>query len=795
MRRALIVLAVSIPTGFAVAVGPPGGGGGPPGGGGGGASYSDPPAGGAISVEWFDNSGVGGGGVKKFADVDWSTPEGSGTLESFPYSNGHDPFWAAGPTDEFAIRATGTLTFPEDGTYTLSGYSKDGTRLTIDGVVVLNKDQRGGSTVSENITLNAGDYPFELLFFTHMGAHELDLRWSGPGVTTGTIPATAYAEGGGSGSGGGELTGDTYYVAPGGNDSANGLTPAAAWRTLNHAAQNVGSGDTVYVGAGVYAENVEMDDRGDGSQPIRFIADTTGTQVGGGGVVLIDPGSGVPLTVDSTDGFEFYGFSVDGSDHSDAIVWTDSAAGLISGCQFENAGDDFLELQGSSSELIIEDSVFRTTVDDGLKANAGRLTIRSTVVTDAGDRAVSAVGSGEISLNACVIANSEYGIYLQHGDTDITNTIVHSIGQDGIRLTGSFGSARIWNCTIADIGRDGVLASAGSVDVRNSIFYGLGDDGIDRDSGASCSTSHCLYFDFDGNRSEGFDDGLPWWNADPLFGTGTYEIEAGSPAIDVGSNLSSLFVTDVTGADRPAGLGWDIGAFEFGAGAEVTRPGPGNLSADYFHELGSTISATEIDWTRAPDRSDTADAVTWGYNEDPLYAGGPADNVAVRVRGVLNVPSSGEWGFTLGSEDSVMVLLNGRVLFDGTSAHNWGETSTQIWLPAGEHRIQIYYLERSGDQGLELSWTEPGEFDAEPIPAAQFDPWQNARVSAWGETGYDRTMIARLRAAAVENGLVELGSDAYNAMNTMGDALAVFGATRLEDVAEEIQIADVPDPE
>ena len=51
-------------------------------------------------------------------------------------------------------------------------------------------------------------------------------------------------------------------------------------------------------------------------------------------------------------------------------------------------------------------------------------------------------------------------------------------------------------------------------------------------------------------------------------------LQAGSPAINVGLDLSSLFTTDLLGNARPTGANtWDIGAYEYGAGGgDVTAP-------------------------------------------------------------------------------------------------------------------------------------------------------------------------------------------------------------------------------
>src|SRR5689334_5956047 len=52
----------------------------------------------------------------------------------------------------------------------------------------------------------------------------------------------------------------TYYVRTSGNDAAGGTTPATAWQTISKAlgATGISSGDTVYIGSGVYREKVTV---------------------------------------------------------------------------------------------------------------------------------------------------------------------------------------------------------------------------------------------------------------------------------------------------------------------------------------------------------------------------------------------------------------------------------------------------------------------------------------------------------------------------------------------------------
>ncbi len=75
----------------------------------------------------------------------------------------------------------------------------------------------------------------------------------------------------------------TYYVSKTGSDSNNGSS-GSPWLTIGHAAEVVGAGNTVNVGAGTYHESVLFANSGTSSSPIVF---------NGQGVAVIDGSTGV----------------------------------------------------------------------------------------------------------------------------------------------------------------------------------------------------------------------------------------------------------------------------------------------------------------------------------------------------------------------------------------------------------------------------------------------------------------------------------------------------------------------
>lgn len=57
---------------------------------------------------------------------------------------------------------------------------------------------------------------------------------------------------------------NVFYVQPGGDDKADGLSMRSAWRTLERATGKLGAGDTLYIAGGTYATALVLEKVGDG---------------------------------------------------------------------------------------------------------------------------------------------------------------------------------------------------------------------------------------------------------------------------------------------------------------------------------------------------------------------------------------------------------------------------------------------------------------------------------------------------------------------------------------------------
>ena len=94
--------------------------------------------------------------------------------------------------DNFGVVYAGFVAVPQDGMYTFTTSSDDGSALYIGTTEVVNNDgTHGAQNASGVIGLKAGKHLISVVYFEGGGEQVLTASWQGPGVTTGQIPAGA----------------------------------------------------------------------------------------------------------------------------------------------------------------------------------------------------------------------------------------------------------------------------------------------------------------------------------------------------------------------------------------------------------------------------------------------------------------------------------------------------------------------------------------------------------------------------------------------------------------------------
>lgn len=164
------------------------------------------------------------------------------------------------------------------------------------------------------------------------------------------------------GLGAGDAAATTFYVRTAGSDTADGLGPETAFRSIRHAGRFLlNAGDRVVVGPGEYREgNIEPRRGGSAGAPVTFLADISGALTG-------DPPGPVVVVPDGTRIDESTGFLVFGKHHVHIEGFTIVGA-VDAGIQVRPSA----QASGSSGDLTLAGNTVRQCrygieVRDGLR--------------------------------------------------------------------------------------------------------------------------------------------------------------------------------------------------------------------------------------------------------------------------------------------------------------------------------------------------------------------------------------------------------------------------------------------
>lgn len=96
--------------------------------------------------------------------------------------------------DFFALRFTGKINVEKRGKFNFYLTSDDGSRLFLDGGLVVNNDERHvEETVCGTVEVEAGLHDLEVQYFQHDGNKKLQLLWAGPGVPYSEAPEASFS--------------------------------------------------------------------------------------------------------------------------------------------------------------------------------------------------------------------------------------------------------------------------------------------------------------------------------------------------------------------------------------------------------------------------------------------------------------------------------------------------------------------------------------------------------------------------------------------------------------------------
>ena len=393
----------------------------------------------------------------------------------------------------------------------------------------------------------------------------------------------------------------TYYVDRNlpGNDSNTGTSETTPFLTIQRCFNSVVAGDTCLVKNGTYAESVQLRASGSVSLPITIKNYPGHTPV-------VD-GSSLSTTLNGIN------INSDASSPSQKISYI-----VLSGFEIRNFQQAAIKF-GNADHVTIQNNYIHDIGQDAGNSGQGIygwgifITIQANRIYNVGD-------GGNIN---------EHGMYLEGSNYVIVNNLIYYMGAFGIQCKAdnytnhtnfypsaaysAFSNALIVNNTIAYSRTAGAMnqwieeanATIANNTISNNIFYenariSGSASGIRMYCNGTCPTnltvSHNISYATSGVRTFIMSDGCtsctfsnncpstnggncatnPNMNNAPatLSGSPDFHLTTQSTvAIDLGANFSSNAITsDFAGVARPAGNGFDIGAYEFSSSIALVPP-------------------------------------------------------------------------------------------------------------------------------------------------------------------------------------------------------------------------------
>jgi hypothetical protein len=373
--------------------------------------------------------------------------------------------------------------------------------------------------------------------------------------------------------------GADLYVSPQGNDSNDG-TATRPLRTITRAYSLIVPGSTIVVLPGVYTDytsgwGLRLNRNGTATSPI-----VLRSSVRGGAVI-------------------------DGQDASDRnkAIYLDGSYNIIDGFQIKGGPFHGIFIDGSFNQILNNEIHHNGNVSGGQGVYSGQSTrdnhYMANYVHDNGlpgsnlDHGLYLCGDNELVINNVLVRNAAYGLHVA-GYATVSNM-------------------KVYNNVIAFNGKSGIILwmTVGGMDIKNNILSHNGHWGIDsfEAHGSGVVVDHNLLFnngfgDYDFTRG-GSDYSYTLGtkiSGDALFIDSTASgfdghLRAGSPAINAGLNLSSIFTTDKDGTTRSTVGAWDLGPYAYaasnpGAPQITTHPVDQTVAAGQTASLSITASGT-----------------------------------------------------------------------------------------------------------------------------------------------------------------------------------------------------------
>lgn len=110
----------------------------------------------------------------------------------------------------------------------------------------------------------------------------------------------------------------------------------------------------------------------------------------------------------------------------------------------------------------------------------------------------------------------------------------------------------------------------------------------------------------------------------------------------------------------------------------------------------------------------------WTTTDGTILNENYVNRFAVKWRGKLLVPSTGEYQFKLVSDDGSLLMIDSDEVINFDGVHTETEKTGSVNLEQGFHDIDVQYFANLGPAYCQLQWIIPGESIFSPIPSSNY---------------------------------------------------------------------------
>ena len=161
---------------------------------------------------------------------------------------------------------------------------------------------------------------------------------------------------------------------------------------------------------------------------------------------------------------------------------------------------------------------------------------------------------------------------------------------------------------------------------------------------------------------------------------------------------------------------------QLGSNPAFYEPDPRLVTAGLYVEFFQTSAAQsgvpDFNWLN-PIGAIVAETIDWREGSWPECAALRGDYFACRATGYICIPESGEYTFSVDSDDGMRLYVDGKCVVSDVAPHASREVSGKAMLEAGWRPIELHYYENKSAAKLVLSWSGP-KFAKTVVPSSSF---------------------------------------------------------------------------